>query len=145
MRYAEICDRSPEQFRRLTGVLPTTFEAMLKVIRAARREFGRPPKLVLADQLLLTLLYWREYRAQYHLAADFGISEPTCSRIIRRVEDELTQSKEFQLPQRPQPRGGDIEFAVIVIDATESPIERPKKSKGSTTAGSVDATQSRRR
>ncbi|MBK8912786.1 MAG: transposase family protein [Chlorobi bacterium] len=77
MRYAEICDRSPEQFRRLTGVLPTTFEAMLKVIRAARREFGRPPKLVLADQLLLTLLYWREYRAQYHLAADFGISEPT--------------------------------------------------------------------
>ncbi|KXK53068.1 MAG: hypothetical protein UZ07_CHB004002875, partial [Chlorobi bacterium OLB7] len=26
MRYAEICDRSPEQFRRLTGVLPTTFE-----------------------------------------------------------------------------------------------------------------------
>lgn len=91
MLYTEIKDRSPEQFRRLTGVLPTTFQAMLKILGKASSNFGRPPKLALTDQLLVALLYWREYRAQYHLAAEFGISEPTCSRVIRRVEDTLSE------------------------------------------------------
>lgn len=112
MLYSEISDRSPEQFRRLTGVLPATFEAMLNLLRKASPNSGRPPKLSLPDQLLLTLLYWWEYRAQYHIAADFGISEPTCSQIIRRVENILSDSTQFRLPKRPmQGKGAATELA----------------------------------
>lgn len=88
----------------------------------------------MADQLLLTLLYWREYRTQYHMAADFGISEPTCSRIIRRVEDVLSRSRRFKLPSKKQLQASDMVFEVIIVDATESPIQRPKKTKKRTTA-----------
>lgn len=134
MLYAEIRDRAPEQFRRLTGVFPETFEQMLKTLHRATSKYGRPSKLSMADQLLLTLLYWREYRTQYHMAADFGISEPTCSRIIRRVEDILSRSRRFKLPSKKQLQASDMVFEVIIVDATESPIQRPKKTKKRTTA-----------
>lgn len=142
MFYAEISDRSPEQFRRLTGVLPTTFEAMLRILRKASPNFGRPPKLSLADQVLLTLLYWREYRAQYHMAAEFGISEATCSRIIRRVENVLSESRQFRLPKRPmQGKDEAKELEVIVVDVTESRIQRPKKNRKSIIAGNAAITR----
>ena len=48
---------------------------MRKVIEKGRRDFGRPPKLSRADQLLMTLMYWREYRTEFHIAQSYGISE----------------------------------------------------------------------
>jgi len=35
---------------------------------------GRPPKLAIEDQILLTLEYWREYRTQFHMAHRWGRS-----------------------------------------------------------------------
>jgi hypothetical protein len=40
---------------------------MLEVVEQGLRNFGRPPKLSRADQLLLTLMYWREYRTEFHI------------------------------------------------------------------------------
>lgn len=37
---------------------------MLTVIEKGLRDFGRPSKLSRADQLLMTLMYWREYRKE---------------------------------------------------------------------------------
>ena len=64
MRYAEIKDWKDRDFKRLTGVLPITFAKMLAVLDKELPTFGRPPKLSRADQLLMTLMYWREYRTQ---------------------------------------------------------------------------------
>src|SRR5437588_7994224 len=124
MYYTDIRDRSPEDFKRLTGVRPTTFEAMLKLVRRSTSKFGRPPKLSEADQLLLTLLYWREYRTQYHLAAEYNISESSCGRIIRHVEDLLSRSKHFSLPNKTRLDRSSVRFEVLIVDATETPIER---------------------
>ncbi|RPI90635.1 MAG: transposase family protein [Chloroflexi bacterium] len=41
---------------------------MLQVIERGLHDFGRPPKLSRADQLLMTLIYWREYRIKFHIA-----------------------------------------------------------------------------
>jgi hypothetical protein len=30
----------------------------------------------------MTLQYWREYRTQFHIALDFGVSEATVCRTI---------------------------------------------------------------
>jgi hypothetical protein len=81
MRYETIKGLKPEEFKRLTGVRSETFEMMLQYLTETIRIFGRPSKLSLADQLLLTLLYWREYRTLFHLGQDFGVTGSTASRI----------------------------------------------------------------
>ena len=43
------------------------------------------------------------------------------------------QQKEFSLPKRTAPLKSENEIEVVVVDATESPIERPKKNKENTT------------
>jgi hypothetical protein len=134
MFYADIASLSPESFRRLTGVQRDTFNAMLRVVVKSSSKFGRPAKLSDADQLLLALMYWREYRTQFHIAADYQISEPTCSRIVRRIEDILAEHPQFRLPKKLPSRVGSLSIATVIIDVTETPLQRPKKSKKSTTA-----------
>ncbi len=68
MKYKDIKDWKESDFKRLTGVLPNTFKEMLSVVKDGLPKFGRPPKLSRADQLLMTLMYWREYRTQFHIA-----------------------------------------------------------------------------
>ena len=95
MRYEE---RKDADFKRLTGVSHATFKKMLAVVKAGMPSFGCPPKLSREDQLLMTLMYWREYRSRFHIAQTYGVSEATVSRTIRKVEDILIRSKQFHLP-----------------------------------------------
>ena len=99
--------------------------------------FGRPPKLSRADQLLMTLLYWREYRTQFHIAQAYGVSEASVCRTIQKVEDALMKSDLFRLPGKKALQPSDTVIEMVIVDATEQPIERPKKS-------SVDITAAKR-
>ena len=66
---------------------------------------------------------------------EFGIHESSASRIIRKVEDILVDSGKFELPKKLPSRVDDnINWSVVIVDATETPIERPKKAKETTTA-----------
>ena len=78
-------------------------------------------------------MYYREYRTQFHIGATYGLSEAAVSRTIKRIETILQGSKAFQLPDKQKLSGRTQQFRVVLIDATEMPIERPKKSNGSTT------------
>ena len=129
MRYETIKHLRDADFKRLTGVRRGTFEKMLKVIEKGLGNFGRPPKLSRADQLLMTLMYWREYRTEFHIAQSYGISEATVCRTIRKVEDTLVRSKKFCLPGKKALQPSDTVFEVVLVDASEQPIERPKKAK----------------
>ena len=51
------------------------------------------------------------------------------------MEDTLIRDGTFSLPGRKAPLKSDMEYEVVLIDATESPIERPKKSKSGTIPG----------
>jgi hypothetical protein len=134
MRYETIKTLKNEDFKRLTGVRRETFEKMLAVLRKEMRDFGRPTKLSRSDQLLMTLMYWREYRTEFHIGITYGVSEATVCRTIRRVENVLMKSGEFRLPGRKALQPSDSLIEVVLIDATEQPIERPKKSNASTIA-----------
>ncbi len=133
MRYKDIKDWKDPDFKRLTGVQPTTFAKMLGVLEKELSNFGRPPKLSRADQLLMTLMYWREYRTQFHIAGSYGISEATVCRTINKVEDALMRSGEFRLPGKKVLQPSDTLIEVILVDVSEQPIERPKKSRNTTT------------
>lgn len=136
MKYEIIKEYSNTQFRRITGVKRSTFQKMVEILQRAyaeqRGQRGRRPKLSIEDKLLSALEYLREYRTYAHIAASYGIAESNIYRGIRWVEDTLIQDGTFSLPGRKSLLKSDKEYEVILIDATESPIERPKKSKNGT-------------
>lgn len=144
MRYETIQHLKDTDFRRLTGVQRETFEQMLKVVEKGLSDFGRPPKLNRADQLLMTLMYWREYRTEFHIAQSYGISEATVCRTIRKVEDALVRSKKFHLPGKKALQPSDTIFEVVLVDASEQPVERPKKVKKGTIVAKRGATPKKR-
>jgi Helix-turn-helix of DDE superfamily endonuclease len=130
MKYSQVKSLSESQFKRLIGISPSTFEQMLNVLTAIPKTSlrGRPPALCIEDQLLMTLSYWREYRTLFHVAMDYGIHESSACRIIHHIENRLIKSKLFHLPKK-LPRGEGMDWEVVVVDTTEIPIERPKKTK----------------
>ena len=134
MRYETIEQLKGTDFKRLTGVQRETFGLMLQVVEKGLREFGRPTKLSRADQLLMTLMYWREYRTEFHIAQSYGISEATVCRTIQKVENALVRSGKFRLPGKKTLQASDTVFEVILVDVSEQPIERPKKAKNGITA-----------
>ena len=133
MRYEDIKRWEDTDFKRLTGVRSKTFKKVLAVLEKELPNFGRPPKLSRADQLLMTLMYWREYRTQFHIAGSYGISEATVCRTINKVEDALMRSGEFRLPGKKALQPSDTLIEVVLVDVSEQTIERPKKSKNATT------------
>ena len=137
MKYNKIKNIRAEEFRRLTGVKRITFEKMVEILRDAeihkKAQGGKPNKLLMEDRLLMTLEYLREYRTYFHIAKTYDISESACYRNIRWVEDVLVKHKNFSLPGRKELLKSDMEYEVVLIDATKTPIERPKKDKSIST------------
>lgn len=133
MRFEKISRLENEEFRRLTGVKHSTFKRMIEILveeeikKKARG--GKPNKQCMEDRLLMALEYLREYRTYFHIAQSYGISESACYRNVRWVENTLVKHPDFALPGRKELVKSDVEYEVLVIDATETPVERPKKSK----------------
>jgi len=144
MRYETIKHLRDTDFKRLTGVQRETFERMQAVVQKGLRDFGRPPKLSRADQLLMTLMYWREYRTEFHIAQSYGISESAVCRTLQKVEDTLVRSGKFRLPGKKALQPSDTIFEVVLVDVSEQPIERPKKAKRGITAAKRGDTPKKR-
>lgn len=132
MKFEKVKNLKDVQFRRLTGIKKNTFNVMVKLLLEAEKKQkskgGRPNDLSIQDRLLMALEYLREYRTYFHIAERYGISESACYRNIKWVENTLVKSKEFALPGRKALLKSDHEFEVVLVDVTESPIERPKKN-----------------
>ena len=124
---------SERAFRRLTGVHKATFEQMLAVLTAQINQMkklsGRPSRLSVADQLLMMLEYNREYRTYFHIAQSYLVSEATAFRLISRAENYLIQSGKFSLPGKKVLLKSQVNYEVLIVDASEIKVERPKKSK----------------
>ena len=129
MRYETVQTLNDEEFKRSSGVQRSTFEKMLEVVQSGLRDFGRPTKLNRADQLLMTLMYWREYRTEFHIGLTYGVSEATVCRTIQKVENVLIKSEQFHLPGKKALEPSKPVVEIVLVDATEQPIERPKKDK----------------
>jgi len=81
----------------------------------------------------MTLEYLREYRTYFHVSKSYGISESYAYKTIRWVEDILIKSKKFSLPGRKALLKSDVEYELVLVDASEHPIQRPKKNKNIST------------
>jgi hypothetical protein len=145
MKYENIRNHKESAFRQVTGVTPATFHAMLDVIQAAYGEThknrGRHRKLSREDMLLMTLEYYKEYRSLECIGASYGLTKATVGKVIKWVEEALIKSGEFSLPGKKKLSQPTIEYEVIVVDTTETPIQRPKKGQKRYYSGKKNDTQ----
>ena len=88
---------------------------------------GRPPELIIEDQILMAIQYWREYRAYFHIGLDWGVSESTVCRTVHKIENILIRSGKFSLPGKKKLLDSSLDEKLITMDVMESPIERPLK------------------
>jgi hypothetical protein len=113
-------------FKHLTDVKCAVFEQILKSlneVQAKSRKHprsGTPAKPCNADKLLLLIMYYREYRTQFHIGITYGISESRFCEIIRKTESVLIQDPRFHLPWKKVLLKEVNRFEVVLIDVTES-------------------------
>lgn len=73
--------------------------------------------------------YWREYRTYFHVGVSWEVNESTAYRIIQKIENILIQAPELRLPGRKRLIQDNSPLETVLIDVSETPIERPKKNK----------------
>lgn len=137
VKFETVKELDDEKFRRLAGVKRSTFDKMVLILEQSSKDKkingGRKNKLSIENMLLMTLEYIREYRTYFHISQSYGVSESTAYKTVRWIEDTLIKHPDFALPGRKALLKSDVEYEVVLIDATETPIERPKKSKSAFT------------
>jgi hypothetical protein len=139
MKYEKMSNYGEGKFRRVTGMRRRTFNKMLMIIIAAeaiRRSKGGPkPKLSIEDMLLAAIEYWREYRTYLHISVEYELSESQIFRTVKWVENVLIADGTFSLPGKKVLADGKSDYEIVLFDATESPIERPKKTENAAKSG----------
>ncbi len=146
-KYEKLDKLKPAQFKRLTGVKRETFQVMVRILRSAekarQKHGGYKSKLLLEDRLLLALEYARDYPTYFRLGQHYGVSESYAFKVHRWVEETLIRDKRFALPGKKALLKSDMEYEIVLIDASESPVERPKKDNVGTTPAKRNATPPR--
>jgi hypothetical protein len=145
--YTKAMSLSPADFKQIIGVETDTFAAMLDVLREAyaakHRRRGRHASLPLEDILFMSLKYWRQYVTQKELSFEFGVGEATVHDWIVWTEDTLVKHGKFRLPGK-KALLEDNEIEVVLVDVTESPVERPKKNSAAGIRARRGATPAKR-
>jgi hypothetical protein len=142
----------PSVFRHLTGLTAAAFDALaadvVPAVEAAHRQsLDRPDRqraigaggefgLSTADQVLLTVVWLRQYPTQEVLGFLFGVSDSTALRAIRRCLPALERAGRDTM-RMPDPGAGrrkslpallrDTPGLAVVIDSFEQRTHRPKR------------------
>jgi hypothetical protein len=127
----EKLSQKPSEFLRLSGINYTAFTILLSRVEshiAAHKiakpisKRGRKCKLSVGLQLLLTLMYLRQYACFINLGLQFGISESYCQKryvYIRKILVKVLDLADNELLTT------DKFTKLVAIDVTEQAIERP--------------------
>jgi hypothetical protein len=145
----EAAQKLPEaQFKRLIGVTKRTFGEMANVLREAydnkHKRRGRHSSLPVEQQLLMALEYLRQYVTFAELGLNYGVCESTAQNYVVWVEDVVVKSGMFSLPGKKALLSNDG-IEIVLVDVTESPIERPKKNSGDGIPAKRNGTPSKRK
>ena len=119
--------------QRITGVNHESFKNLVKRLnRSWRLEQKRkcvawwPYRIGdLREHLLLLLVYYRTYTTHLFLAQIFHVDEATVSRSIQRI----MPLAERILKIKPEKLLSENELQLLIVDATEQRIERPKNQR----------------
>lgn len=124
----------PEQFQRRFGIKIQTLKAMVNalenfLLENPKDRRGRRTILTLEEQVLVALEYWREYRTYFHIGTSWGVSESTIYRIVTDIESTLMKTGKFRIYGKKALLKDSNYPEIVVMDVTETAIERPKKKQ----------------
>lgn len=150
LRYQRL-SRHPRVFQSMTGLSLALFADLLRDVqprllaahqqrlsRPARKRAlgaGHPFELDLGDQVLLTVVWLRQYPTHETLAYLFGVSDSTVSRIIERVLPMLEAAGRdtMRMPDPGKRRRRTLDALlhdtpdlIVVIDTFEQRVQRPR-------------------
>ena len=150
LRYVALSGH-PRVFKSMTGLHVADFDALvaevLPALRGAEqaRRSGRPRQRAVGgghpfelagrDQILLTVVWLRQYPIQEVLGYLFGVSDSTVSRVIQRVLPLLEQAGRdtMRLPDPGKKRRRTLDAllaalpeVVVIIDSFEQRVQRPE-------------------
>lgn len=121
------------QFGYLTGVSPEVFVSMASRLRPAwerlcrcKNRAGRPYGVGgLEDHLLVMLILYRCHITQDFVALLYGVDKATICRSLRRIEPLAKRA----LGVKRALRVTEDEAQALLIDATEQPVQRPRRKQ----------------
>ena len=125
---------SAASFKRATGIHKNVFLELVeilnnyKLLHRNHPSSGNKSILITEDALLMVLMYYREYRTQYHIGITYGLSESRVCEMIKEIETIIVQDARYHLPGKKKLLQSENTFEVVLIDVSESPVERPKKN-----------------
>ena len=131
--YEKYQTKKPAEFTRLVGVSYGTFQVILGLLQAEKerhldakpmRRRGRKGAFSLADQLLLTLIYLRQYHTFLTLGEMFSISESYAYKRYTYITKRLLRA----LPI-PNDKALTLAGLKVAMDVSEQPLERPLKGQ----------------
>jgi hypothetical protein len=150
LHYGEL-SRHPQVFKHLTGLAVAEFDELVQDVLPAlgqaeqRRLSQRPRQRAIGagrhfelggrDQILLTVVWLRQYPIHEVLAYLFGVSDSTVSRVISRVLPLLEQAGRdtMRLPDPGKKHRRtldallvDLPEVVVIIDSFEQRVQRPR-------------------
>lgn len=133
--------KKPEVFLRIVGMNMGTFQLVLEKFRQEivvyksehwARNKGKKSKISIENQLLMCILYLRDYATFIKLGLQFGISE---SYAQKRYEfSKMILLRCLDLPDEASLKEA-VETNLIAIDVTEQVIERPLEEQESYYSG----------
>jgi len=131
--------KRPAEFTRLVGVNYGTFQIILTKLereitrykqQKPMRQRGLKSSLTIADQLLLTLLYLRQYHSFLQLGEMFSISESYAQKRYTFISKRLMKALDL-----PNDKDLTAENLKLIADVTEQEIERPQTEQKSYYSG----------
>ena len=128
------------EFTRLVGVNYGTFQIILQKLeveieryknaKPMRKRGIKTSSVSLADQLVLTFLYLRQYHTFLQLGDMFGISESYANKRYHFINKRLMKALDI-----PNDHGLTLKNLNLVADVTEQEIERPLSEQKSYYSG----------
>lgn len=125
MKYEELKGLNDTKFKRAIGVKREIFEFQVAILEEEQNKKhnrgGRPPKLEIADILLLMYGYLRDYNTFLKLGMYFGIDESNAYRWTVWAQSVLEEymTEDFDITKLDKSKE-------YIVDVMECVVERPK-------------------
>jgi len=122
------------KYKEIFGVEKYVFDRLLRLLVVAdtfqrKSTAGRKGRLSVLDKLVITLMYWREYRTYRHIAFDYGVGKTQIGDAVLWVENTIIASGLCNLKSARELRDNPSKIKIAIVDVTEQEIERPKKGR----------------
>ena len=100
-KYEKVNRLNNKEFKRVVGVTKDTFKLMLEVVdnyyRSQRYKGGVKKKLIIEDQILMTLEYYRHYRTYKEIGIEYCLSESNTyyTRLLAKLKNKPKKGAKF--------------------------------------------------